>query len=219
VSDSAEPRARREPDAEGEGHADTEAPPGGERPDASANATADATSDTPDAPAETRPGRAVEPEAETGSDAASSAREDDAERRSQLASGLFQRIRTARAALTVIRGYSFTGLLITVALGAMSFFYYQQELTQWICRVGAMGSLLGAVVGLNVMDRLVRGKSLPAGMVATALGFIAVALLGVGVGAVRYNLGAAWSPLLSATYVVVGVRILLRFRGQAPGRR
>ena len=132
--------------------------------------------------------------------------------RQRLQSGLFQRLRTARAALTVIRGYSFMGLLLATALGALSFFYYEVELPRWISRVGAMGCLLGAVVGLNVMDRLVRGRSLPIGMVATGMALIAVALLGVGVGAVRYKLGAAWAPLTAACYVIVGVRIMLRFR-------
>lgn len=130
----------------------------------------------------------------------------------RLPSGLFQRLRTARRALTVIRGYAFIGTLLAAGLFAASYVLYDTELARWICRLGAMGALLSAVVGLNVMDRLVRGRSLPASAVALGLAFIAVALLGVGVSAVRYELGAAWSPLTAATYVVVGVRILLRFR-------
>jgi len=135
--------------------------------------------------------------------------------RGQLPTGLFQRLRQARRALTVIRGYAFVGAVLAVALFAASFLTYEREIPRWICRLGAMGVLLSAVVGLNVMERLVHGKSLPATSVAIALALIAVALLGVGVGAVRYELGGAWSPLTAATYVVVGVRIMLRFRSPA----
>lgn len=144
---------------------------------------------------------------------------DAATPRGKLPSGLFQRIRQARRALTVIRGYAFVGAMMAVALFTSSFIVYERELPRWICRLGAMGVLLGAVVGLNVMDRLVRGKPLPAATVAVALALIAVALLGVGVGSLRYDLGAAWSPLTAATYVVVGVRIMLRLRSPAPAPR
>jgi len=121
-------------------------------------------------------------------------------------------IRTARRALTVMRGYSFVGLLMALVLGALSFFFYKVELSQWICRLGAMGCLVGAAAGLNVMDRLVRGKRFPVGLVAAGLSLIAVAFVGVGVGAVKYNLGAAWSPLVAACYIIVLARILMRFR-------
>ncbi|MDY0000758.1 MAG: hypothetical protein RBU30_05645 [Polyangia bacterium] len=130
----------------------------------------------------------------------------------RLPSGLFQRLRRARRALTVVRGYAFVGAILAAGLFAASYLKYETEMPRWICRVGAMGALVGAMVGLNVMDRLVRGRSLPATAVAFALALIAVALLGVGVGSMRYKLGAAWSPLTAATYVVVGVRIILRFR-------
>ncbi len=153
--------------------------------------------------------------AETGADPEPDEQTAEQARQSLLQSGFLRRLRTARAALTVIRGYSFTGLLLAIGLGAFSFFHYEAELPRWICRVGAMGSLLGAVVGLNVMDRLVRGRPLPMGMVITAMSLIAVALLGVGLGAERYGLGAGWSPLTAACYVIVGVRIMLRFRAPA----
>ncbi len=123
-----------------------------------------------------------------------------------------QWLRTARSALTVMRGYSFIGLLLAVALASFSFFYYKVELSIWICRLGAMGCLLGAAAGLNVMDRLVRGKTFPVSLIAAGLALIAVAFVGVGVGAVKYKLGAAWSPLVAATYIFVLARILLRFR-------
>ena len=123
-----------------------------------------------------------------------------------------QWLKTAQSALTVIRGYAFVGLLRAVALGALSFFYYKVELTRWICRLGAMGCLLGAAAGLNVMDRLVRGRRFPIILVASGLALIAVAFLGVGVGAVKYELGAAWAPLVAALYIFVLARILWRFR-------
>ena len=122
---------------------------------------------------------------------------------------------TARRALTVMRGYSAVGLIMAVVVGALSVFHYKVELSQWICRLGAMGCLVGAASGLNIMDRLVRGKRLPVGIVAGALAVIAVALVAVGVGAVRNDLGAAWSPLLAATYIIVLARITLRFRSSA----
>lgn len=123
-----------------------------------------------------------------------------------------QWLRTARSALAVMRGYSFVGVLLAVALAAMSFFVYKVELSMWICRLGAMGCLLGAVAGLNVMDRLVRGRRFPVTIIAAGLALIAVAFVGVGVGAVKYNIDAAWSPLVAATYIFVLARILLRFR-------
>jgi len=123
-----------------------------------------------------------------------------------------QWLRTARSALTVMRGYSAIGLLLAVALAAMSFLVYKVELSMWICRLGAMGCLLGAAAGLNVMDRLVRGKRFPVAIIAAGLALIAVAFVGVGVGAVKYDIAAAWSPLVAATYIFVLARILLRFR-------
>lgn len=124
-----------------------------------------------------------------------------------------QRLRTARSALTVIRGYSFIGLILAVVLAAMSFFVYKVELSMWVCRLGAMGCLVGAAAGLNVMDRLVRGVRFPVSVIAAGLALVAVAFAGVGVGAVKYNIAAAWSPLVAATYIFVLARILLRFRG------
>jgi len=135
--------------------------------------------------------------------------------RARIASALMHRMRNARAALTVIRGYTVFGALLAVAFGVVSFFYYDEEMPRWISRLGAMGCLLGAVVGLNVMDRIMRGQRLPVGWIGTAMAMVAVALLGVGIGSVRYGLGAAWSPLAAATYAFVGVRIMLRFRDQA----
>ncbi len=123
-----------------------------------------------------------------------------------------QWLRTARSALTVMRGYSAIGLLLAVALAAMSFLVYKVELSMWICRLGAMGCLLGAAAGLNVMDRLVRGKRFPVAIIAAGLALIAVAFVGVGVGAVKYDIAAAWSPLVAACYIFVLARILLRFR-------
>jgi len=123
-----------------------------------------------------------------------------------------QWLRTARSALTVMRGYSFIGLLLAIALAVLSFFVYKQELSMWICRLGAMGCLLGAAAGLNVMDRLVRGRRFPVTLIAAGLALVAVAFVGVGVGAVRYGIAAAWSPLVAATYIFVLTRILLRFR-------
>ncbi|MFH2009092.1 MAG: hypothetical protein ABI333_21055 [bacterium] len=133
----------------------------------------------------------------------------NAEEQAQRPSGW---IRTARRALTVMRAYSFIGLLMAIVLGALSFFFYKVELSRWICRLGAMGCLVGAAAGLNVMDRLVRGRRFPVGLVAAGLALIAVAFVGVGVGAVKYNLGAAWSPLVAACYIFVLARILMRFR-------
>jgi hypothetical protein len=124
-------------------------------------------------------------------------------------------IRTARRALTVMRAYSFIGLMMAIVLGALSFFFYKVELSQWICRLGAMGCVVGAAAGLNVMDRLVRGKRFPVGLVAAGLALIAVAFVGVGVGAVKYKIDGAWSPLVAATYIFVLARILLRFRTPA----
>ena len=121
-------------------------------------------------------------------------------------------LRTARSALTVMRGYSAIGLLLAVTLATMSFLVYKVELSMWICRLGAMGCLLGAAAGLNVMDRLVRGKRFPVAIIAAGLALIAVAFVGVGVGAVKYNIAAAWSPLVAACYIFVLARILLRFR-------
>jgi hypothetical protein len=123
-----------------------------------------------------------------------------------------QWLRTARSALAVMRGYSFIGLLMAVVLAALSFFVYKVELSMWICRLGAMGCLLGAAAGLNVMDRLVRGKRFPVTVIAAGLALVAVAFVGVGVGAVKYHIAAAWSPLVAATYIFVLARILLRFR-------
>lgn len=117
----------------------------------------------------------------------------------------------------MMRGYSFIGLLLAMTLAALSFFVYKVELSMWICRLGAMGCLVGAAAGLNVMDRLVRGKRFPVAVIAAGLALIAVAFVGVGVGAVKYNIDAAWSPLVAATYIFVLARILLRFR--APEER
>ncbi len=126
-----------------------------------------------------------------------------------------QWLRTARSALTVMRGYSAIGLLLAVTLAVMSFLVYKVELSMWICRLGAMGCLLGAAAGLNVMDRLVRGKRFPVTIIAAGLALIAVAFVGVGVGAVKYDIAAAWSPLVAACYIFVLARILLRFRTPA----
>lgn len=165
--------------------------------------------------------RSSEEEPPSRAPEASTSSQDSDPGQSRLPSGLFQRLRHARRALTVMRGYSFFGAILAVSMFALSFLLYEAEIPRWICRLGAMGVLVSAVVGLNVMDRLVRGKSIPASILSLALALIAVALLGVGVGAVRYGLDAAWSPLVAATYVVVGVRIMLRFRsvpGEAPLR-
>jgi hypothetical protein len=126
-----------------------------------------------------------------------------------------QWLRTARSALTVMRGYSFIGLLLSVVLATLSFFVYKVELSMWVCRLGAMGCLAGAAAGLNVMDRLVRGRRFPVGLIAAGLALVAVAFMGVGVGAVKYNIAGAWSPLVAATYIFVLARILLRFRTPA----
>ncbi len=123
-----------------------------------------------------------------------------------------QRLRTARSALTVMRGYSSIGVVLAVALGAMSFLVYNLELFMWVCRLGAMGCLVGAAAGLNVMDRLVQGRRFPISLIAAGLALVAVAFVGVGVGAVKYNIAGAWSPLVAATYIFVLARILLRFR-------
>ncbi len=123
-----------------------------------------------------------------------------------------QRLRTARSALTVMRGYSSIGLVLAVVLAVMSFLVYKVELSMWVCRLGAMGCLAGAAAGLNVMDRLVRGIRFPVSVIAAGLALVAVAFVGVGVGAVKYNIAGAWSPLLAATYIFVLARILLRFR-------
>ncbi len=126
-----------------------------------------------------------------------------------------QRLRTARSALTVMRGYSSIGLVLAVVLGVLSFVVYKVELSMWVCRLGAMGCLAGAAAGLNVMDRLVRGRQFPVSIIAAGLALVAVAFVGVGVGAVKYKIDGAWSPLVAATYIFVLARILLRFRTPA----
>ncbi len=115
----------------------------------------------------------------------------------------------------MMRGYSSIGLVLAVVLGVLSFVVYKVELSMWVCRLGAMGCLAGAAAGLNVMDRLVRGRQFPVSIIAAGLALVAVAFVGVGVGAVKYKIDGAWSPLVAATYIFVLARILLRFRPPA----
>ncbi len=121
-----------------------------------------------------------------------------------------QWLRSARRAMAVMRAYSFVGLLLAVALGVISFVAYEVDLSMWVCRLGAMGCLLGAAAGLNLMDRIVRGRRFPVALISAGLALVAVAFVGVGVGAVKYNISAAWSPLVAATYIFVLARIMLR---------
>jgi hypothetical protein len=128
-------------------------------------------------------------------------------------------LRAARRALGVIRGYTIIGLALAVGLGVISFFLYEREIPKWICRLGAMGVLLGATIGLNVMDRIVRGRITPLGVLAVVLFLIAAALLAVGLSSIQYGLGAAWSPLVAAMFVVVLGRIFLRLRTPPPAEK
>lgn len=130
--------------------------------------------------------------------------------------GLSEAVKARLAALSsvvsVMRAWATLGLVLVGVLMALSIWYFSDERSKWICRSAGMGCTLGALVALNVMNRLIVGQTgafvaFTVGLVVVALGLAVMSFL-----AHHHALQASWTPLVSAVYLVILARILLRFR-------
>jgi hypothetical protein len=122
------------------------------------------------------------------------------------------RIAALTSVVSVMRFYASLGLVMVGVLMALSLWYFKDERAKWIVRSAGMGCTLGALVALNVMNRLIVGQTgafvaFTVGLVGVALGLAVMSFV-----AHRHALQGSWAPLVASVYLVILARILLRFR-------
>jgi len=103
----------------------------------------------------------------------------------------------------VLRGQAIVGILLATMFGIYSYVYLDEGAARAVGGSGAMACLFGAMVALNIGDRIMRRRPLHAVLAYVVLAILGAALVGVSYLAFEHGLGAAWSPFLAAAYVGV----------------
>jgi len=103
----------------------------------------------------------------------------------------------------VLRGQAIAGIVLATVFGIYSYVYLDDGAARAVGGAGAMACLFGAMVALNIGDRILRRRPLHAVLAAVVLAVLGAALVGVSYLAFEHGLAAAWSPFLGAAYVGV----------------
>ena len=115
----------------------------------------------------------------------------------------------------VLRGYAVVGLAMCVGLVALAYTHISDQAARAICGSGATASLLGAVVALNLSDRIRRRRPLYLFWAALLLVSVSLGLIAVSVMALERNIWGAWSPFLGAAFLMVLAMVVWRLGRQA----
>ncbi len=115
----------------------------------------------------------------------------------------------------VLRGYAVVGLGMCVGLVALAYTHIEDQAARAICGSGATASLLGAVVALNLSDRIHRRRPLHLLWAASLLVAVSLGLIAVSVMALDRGIWGAWSPFLGAAFLMVLAMVTWRLGRQA----
>ena len=115
----------------------------------------------------------------------------------------------------VLRGYAVVGLVMCVGLLALAYTHIEEQAARAICGSGATASLLGAVVALNLSDRIRRRRPLHLLWAALLLVAVSLGLVAVSVMALERGIWGAWSPFLGAAFLMVLAMVAWRLGRQS----
>ncbi|MDA3862741.1 MAG: hypothetical protein PF689_02625 [Deltaproteobacteria bacterium] len=112
----------------------------------------------------------------------------------------------------ITMGFSFLGLIMATAFGLTAYVFVGNNLSRLIYFSSAMGCLVGAAVGINLIDRLRKKSTAPFYAALVFLLLIIAGLIGVYIKAEQFNFRILWPPLVSAAFNSIMCGIIWRLK-------